>query len=75
MKSRFPRVVEPSRDVYKRQVLGLYNDYENRVEIRLYRGASAVVTIPVPNVFNGKMCIRDREYLKRKERGNFSSTP
>lgn len=35
-------------------VLGLYSDYTNRVEIRLYRGKSAVIEIPVPDVFEGK---------------------
>lgn len=35
-------------------IVGLYNDYENRVELRLYRGKSATVLISVPDVFNGR---------------------
>lgn len=38
-------------------VLGLYSDYENKVEIKAYRGQSAVITIAVPDVFEGKQVI------------------
>ena len=34
-------------------VVGLYSDYSNKVEIRAYRGDSTVVTIDVPDVFEG----------------------
>lgn len=35
-------------------VVGLYSDWNNRVELRLYRGETAVTEIPVPDVFGGK---------------------
>lgn len=35
-------------------VVGLYSNYKNEVEIRAYRGDSTVVTIDVPDVFDGK---------------------
>ncbi|MCI8863699.1 MAG: aryl-sulfate sulfotransferase [Lachnospiraceae bacterium] len=38
-------------------VVGLYSDYQNKVELRLYRGDSHVVTIDVPDVFDGKQVI------------------
>lgn len=38
-------------------VVGLYSDYENKVELRAYRGDSHVVTIDVPDVFDGKKVI------------------
>lgn len=38
-------------------VVGLYSEYQNRVEIRAYRGQSTVVTIDVPDVFEGKEVI------------------
>ena len=39
-------------------VLGLYNDYENKVELRPYRGTPSVFTIKTPDVFDGKqVCI------------------
>ena len=38
-------------------VVGLYSDYANKVEIRAYRGESNVITIDVPDVYNGKKVI------------------
>ena len=38
-------------------VVGLYSDYRNKVEIREYRGKSNIVTIDVPDVFDGKEVI------------------
>lgn len=38
-------------------IVGLYSDYTNTVEIRLYRGASKTVEIMVPDVFDGKKMI------------------
>lgn len=35
-------------------VCGLYSDYANQVEIRLYRGQKHTVTIETPDVFDGK---------------------
>jgi len=35
-------------------VVGLYSDYSTKVEIQLYRGKSATITIDTPDVFNGK---------------------
>ena len=34
-------------------VLGLYSNYSNKVEIRAYRGESNVITIDVPDVYDG----------------------
>lgn len=49
-------------------VCGLYSDYENKVEIRLYQGNAVTVTIPVPDVFDGKKVMdfmdTSPEYLK-----------
>ena len=38
-------------------IVGLYSDYQNRVEIRAYRGESNIITIDVPDVFDGKEVI------------------
>ncbi len=38
-------------------VVGLYSDYQNKVEIREYRGKSNTITIDVPDVFDGKEVI------------------
>ena len=38
-------------------IVGLYSDYQNKVEIREYRGGSNVITIDVPDVFEGKQVI------------------
>ena len=38
-------------------IVGLYSDYQNKVEIREYRGDSNVITIDVPDVFDGKKVI------------------
>lgn len=38
-------------------IVGLYSDYNNKVEIRLYRGASNTIEIMVPDVFDGKEVI------------------
>ena len=38
-------------------IVGLYSDYQNKVEIRAYRGESNVITIDVPDVFDGKKVI------------------
>ena len=38
-------------------VVGLYSEYQNKVEIRAYRGETNVVTIDVPDVFDGKKVI------------------
>lgn len=34
-------------------IVGLYSDYENKVEIRAYRGDTSTVTIKTPDVYNG----------------------
>ena len=34
-------------------IVGLYSNYSNKIEIREYRGDSTVVTIDVPDVFDG----------------------
>lgn len=34
-------------------VLGLYNNYENKIEIRPYRKTPSVITIKTPDVYNG----------------------
>ncbi|MCI8831865.1 MAG: aryl-sulfate sulfotransferase [Lachnospiraceae bacterium] len=34
-------------------IVGLYSDYNNKVEIRAYRQSSYIVEIPVPDVFEG----------------------
>ena len=38
-------------------IVGLYSDYQNRIEIRAYRGESNIITIDVPDVFDGKEVI------------------
>lgn len=35
-------------------VLGLYSDYENRVEITPYQGTTVTISIPTPDVFEGR---------------------
>jgi arylsulfate sulfotransferase len=35
-------------------IVGLYSNYSNKVEIRAYRGDANVITIDVPDVFDGK---------------------
>lgn len=49
-------------------VLGLYSDYENKVELRPYCGTPAVFTIKTPDVFDGRqVCISMKttpEYLQ-----------
>ena len=44
----------PKAKTHVLPVLGLYNDYENRVELRPYRGTAAVITIQTPDVYDGK---------------------
>jgi arylsulfate sulfotransferase len=38
-------------------IVGLYSNYQNKVEIRAYRGESNVITLDVPDVFDGKEVI------------------
>ncbi len=49
-------------------IVGLYSDYNNKVELRLYRGAVNTVEVPVPDVFEGRKVIHSMdttpEYLQ-----------
>lgn len=42
-------------------IVGLYSDYENKIEIRPYRGAASIVTIKTPDVYNGVCPIHSME--------------
>lgn len=44
----------PKAKTHVLPVLGLYNDYENQVEIYPYRGEPAVIRITTPDVFGGR---------------------
>lgn len=42
-------------------IVGLYNDYETKVEIRPYRGTPAIITIKTPDVYGGVSPIHSME--------------
>lgn len=44
----------PKAKTHVLPVLGLYNDYENQVELYPYHGEATVITIRTPDVFDGK---------------------
>lgn len=58
----------PKSKIHVLPILGLYNDYENKVELRPYRQEAVTITIPVPDVLNGaKVCYSMKttpEYLQ-----------
>lgn len=51
----------PKGKVHILPIVGLYSDYENTVEIELYRGKKHTIKIDVPDVFNGEKVI---DYMK-----------